>query len=691
MKKRKLNKELGLFDVYAISTGAMFSSGFFLLPGIAAAETGASVYLAYLASGLLMIPSMLSVAELSTAMPKAGGTYYFLDRSLGPMIGTVGGLGSWFALIFKSAFALIGMGAYLSLYVNVPITQLALILTVIFGVLNIYGAKETTLLQRILVATLLGIMTVFIIQGLSVVWGSEATSTYSEYSDFFRNGIHGFTYTIGLVIVSYAGLTKVTSVAEEVQNPDRNIPLSMILSLFTAAIIYVLGVYIMLNVLNPEEFYASLTPVADAGKKFLSWLPGSWGVTAVVVAAVAAFASTGNAGIMSASRYPFAMSRDELISPRFSKLGKTGTPSFAITVTIILMAVVLLVFDVEAVAKLASAFQLILFGLMSLAVVVMRESKIDAYSPGFRSPLYPWVQIAGMLIPVWLIAEMGLMPVSLTGIMIVLCIVWYFYYAGEKIERQGAIFHVHERLGRKRYEALEYELMSILNEKNGEDKLAYEQVVARSVIRDISESKKLLDECTDITAEIFSGRTNKGTDEIKHELQKQYKTNTYNIGKGVVICQIGYEAITTAEMVGFRINKSGDKLSSEIDEEKHTLIFLITPVEAYGLDMRLVGHLAEIVNQPSFLQRWYEAKSEKQLREVLISDEHFIHLFISENEFLNRQKGKKIGDVNLPGDCLVAIIYRDEDLIIPHGDTVLEAEDELTIIGNPDAIRELKA
>lgn len=691
MKKKKLNKDLGLFDVYAISTGAMFSSGFFLLPGIAAAETGASVYLAYLASGLLMIPSMLSVAELSTAMPKAGGTYYFLDRSLGPMIGTVGGLGSWFALIFKSAFALIGMGAYLSLYVNVPITQLALILTVIFGVLNIYGAKETTLLQRILVTTLLGIMTVFIIQGLSVVWGSEATNTYREYSDFFRNGFHGFSYTIGLVIVSYAGLTKVTSVAEEVQNPDRNIPLSMILSLLTAVIIYILGVYIMLNVLNPEEFYASLTPVADAGKKFLSWLPGSWGVTAIVVAAVAAFASTGNAGIMSASRYPFAMSRDELISPRFSKLSKKGTPSFAITVTIIMMAVVLLVFNVEAVAKMASAFQLLLFGIMSLSVVVMRESKIDAYSPGFRSPMYPWVQIAGMIIPVWLIAEMGLMPVSLTGIIIVLCLAWYFYYAGDKIERQGAIFHVHERLGRKRYEALEYELMSIRNKKNGEENLAYEQVVARSVIMDISESDKLLDECTDTAAEIFSGRIKKEKGEIKHRLQKQYKTNTHNLGKGVFICQIGYEAITTAEIVGFRINKPAGKLSSEINKDKHALIFLITPVEAYGLNMRLVGHLAEIVNQPNFLQLWYEAKSEKQLKEVLISDEHFIHLFVSENKFLNRQKEKKIGSISLPGDCLVAIIYRGDDLIIPHGDTVLEADDELTIIGNPDAIRELKA
>ncbi|MDX1672189.1 MAG: APC family permease, partial [Balneolaceae bacterium] len=437
MPKKRLEKKLGLFDVFAISTGAMFSSGFFLLPGIAAAETGPSVYLAYLASGLLIIPAMLSVAELSTAMPKAGGAYYFLDRSLGPLVGTVGGLGSWIGLMFKSAFALLGMGAYLALYIDMDFTVLALILTVVFGLLNIFGAKETTIFQRILVTTLVTIMAVFVIQGLSEITGTNLFNRPAGYESYFRGDLHGFVSTIGLVFVSFMGLTKVASVAEEVRNPDRNIPLGMALSLVTACLIYGLGVYIMVQVLDPNEFYASLTPVADAGAKFLSWLPGTGGVIAMVVAAVAAFASTGNAGIMSASRYPFAMSRDKLVSQRFGKLGKTGTPVFSITVTVLCMLLILLIFDVEAVAKLASAFQLLLFGILCLAVIVMRESGIAGYSPGFSSPLYPWTQIGGMLISVWLVAEMGLLAVSLTGVLVVFCVAWYYYYAGEKVLRQG--------------------------------------------------------------------------------------------------------------------------------------------------------------------------------------------------------------------------------------------------------------
>ena len=690
MAVKNLKKELGLFDVFAISTGAMFSSGFFLLPGLAAAQTGASVYLAYLASGILIIPAMLSVAELSTAMPKAGGTYYFLDRSLGPVVGTVGGLGSWIALMFKSAFALIGMGAYLSLYIDISFTMLALILTVVFGILNIFGAKETTMLQRILVTTLVAIMAVFVIQGLSAISGFNLLEKPDEYEKFFRGDLHGFVSTIGLVFVSYAGLTKVTSVAEEVQNPDRNIPLSMILSLVTAMLIYVSGVYIMLNVLEPSEFYASLTPVADAGAKFLSWLPGSGGIIAVVVAAVAAFASTGNAGIMSASRYPFAMSRDKLLSDRFSRVGKTGTPTFSIVVTIVCMMIILLVFDVEAVAKLASAFQLLLFGLICFSVIVMRESKIDAYSPGFRSPLYPWVQIAGMLISVWLIAEMGFLAVSLTGIIIVLCVAWYYYYTGGKIQRQGAIFHVHERLGRKRYEGLEYELLSILNEKRGEEKrLAYEEVVARSSIIDISNKDPEIGDLIGLGADIFSGRMKLDKKRISEDLMERYRHQFTNLGNGVVASYLSYDGLSTAEMVVFRLRTAVDAEIPGIDTPVFALIFLITPKENPGLDMRLVGHLAEIVQPDSFLKRWMSAASEIELREILMSDEHFIHVSVNDNRFLKDQVGMKVGNLKLPGESLIAIIYRNGDIIIPHGNTELESGDELSIIGQPQDIRTL--
>lgn len=687
--KEKLSKKLTLFDLYAVSTGAMFSSGFFLLPGIAAMETGSSVYLAYLAAGFLILPSMFSVAELSTAMPKAGGTYYFLDRSLGPLIGTIGGLGSWVALVFKSAFALIGMGAYLTLFVDLPILPLALVLTVAFGLLNIFGAKETAVLQRILVAALVVIMTFFVIQGLNYMYIVQNPLPEMRQQDFFAEGLSGFISTIGLVFVSYAGLTKATSIAEEVKNPDKVLPLGMILSLVTASLVYVVGVYIMVNVLPADELFSSLTPVADAGNVVLDFMPGSSGVLLVVIAAIAAFASTGNAGIMSASRYPLAMSRDKLISPSLAKIGRFKTPHISVIVTTGFMLLVLILFDVEAVAKLASAFQLLLFFFINLSVIVMRESRIEAYKPGYKSPLYPWVQIAGMIISLWLVAEMGLLAVGLTGTLIIICIGWYFYYSHGKVKRQGAIYHIHARLGQLRYEALEHELMTIINEKNLNTSLTYEEVIARSLVLQVDDDKSSFDRLLLKATITLADRLKVDREEIKEGLA-DLDNNFVQLKEGVFFNYVQLEKAVIPEMLAVQV--SGGITINQGKEQKtaNAILFMVTPAARPLLHMRIIGHLAELIVAEDFLKRWKNAKNEKELKAVLLSDERFIHVRLTEHTKSEAWIGKSLMDIDLPGECLVTIIERDGELIIPKGKTMLESADVLSILGYPKDIDELK-
>src|SRR5690554_2959571 len=172
-KGTRLNKELGLFDVFAISTGAMFSSGFFLLPGLASQYTGPSVFVAYLVAGILIIPAMFSIAEVSTALPRSGGAYFFLDRSLGPLMGTIGGLGTYFALMFKTAFAIIGIGAYAAFFWDVPVKTIAIAATFLFMGLNLVGAKKTSGLQNIFVIFLLVVLGTFIVDGLYNIFFTE--------------------------------------------------------------------------------------------------------------------------------------------------------------------------------------------------------------------------------------------------------------------------------------------------------------------------------------------------------------------------------------------------------------------------------------------------------------------------------------------------------------------------------------
>ena len=687
-EQKTLKKNLTLFDVYAMSTGAMFSSGLFLLPGIAASYTGNSVWLAYLLAGFLILPAMYCMAELSTAMPKAGGTYYFLDRAMGPLMGTIGGLGSWIAVVFKSAFALVGMGAYLGIYLDIDFRITAVLLTIAFGLINIFGAKETTLLQRILVTTLVVILIAFVIAGLRETGITQSFFPESNGNNFFKSGLVGFVSTIGLVFVSYAGLTKVASVAEEVQNPDRNIPLGMTLSLITATIIYTLGTVVLINVLEPASLYSSLTPIADAGRVFLGWMPFDLGVILIVVAAIAAFASTGNAGIMSASRYPYAMAKDNLVPQRLSQIGKFGTPTIAIIFTVIAMIAVLLLFDVASVAKLASAFQLLLFGLVCIAVIVMRESKIPTYKPGYKAPLYPWLQIIGILISFWLIIEMGILAIAFTGMVTIGCVLWYHFYASGKLDRRGAIFHIHQRLGQQRYEGLERELMTIIHDRTQAENLSYEAVIARSVMMDFRYGIYDLMHIQDIIKQQGAERYNLDAEVIASTLSED-TINLHAISERVHINYCTHQDVSEPELFVMRFGPQA-KLNIASANSAHTLMFLIVPPKPVGLDLRLAGHLAEVVQSEHFEARWLEAESERDMNEVLMRDDHFLHGPVADYPSLLEQSGRVISEITLPASCLIAMIERDGEIIVATPNIELLATDEVAIIGEPIDLQNLR-
>ena len=690
-----LKKTLTLYDVYAISTGAMFSSGFFLLPGIAAAETGPSVILAYFVAGVLILPSMYSMAELSTAMPKAGGTYYFLDRALGPLAGTVGGLGTWLALVFKSAFALIGMGAYLAIYADVPVKPLAAGLTLAFGVVNIVGAKESSLLQRILVTVLVGVLGFYAAQGVLSVWGgqSAAGGAAGEFTPFFTEGTRGFLATIGIVFVSYAGLTKVASVAEEVQNPDRNIPLGMGLSLLTATSIYVIGVAIMVAILPAADLHADLTPVYTSGEVFFNWLPYAIGPILIVVAAVAAFASTGNAGIMSASRYPLAMARDRLLPEGFASIGRFKTPTRAILVTVGLMLLVIFGLDEEGVAKLASAFQLLIFALLNFAVIVMRESQIPSYAPGYRSPLYPWMQAAGIAIPAFLIAEMGTLAIVFTGIVTALGIGWYFYYA-RTVPREGAIFHLFARLGKRRYDGLDHELQTILEEKGVGHDTAFDRLVAQSDVIHLDTPKPYRDLVEDVSDRLADDY-GISTETLIHGFSEGAPYSAVSVSHGAALPYCRLDGIDEPKMVmvhcqsGICVDVDDSIEDLDVSEPVYAFFFLVSPTDDEGEHLRTLATLANRVDEEQFLVEWRAATDEQEVKESLLHHERYLTLHLLSGTNTEEFIGKCISELNLPAGVLAALVRRDGQITVPSGPTTLEEGDRVTIIGNPAGIDRL--
>jgi amino acid transporter/nucleotide-binding universal stress UspA family protein len=430
---KSLERDLGLYATITISIGAMIGSGIFVLPGLAAKKTGPSVILAYLLAGLIVLPAALSKSEMATAMPEAGGTYLYIDRAMGPLLGTIAGIGAWFSLVFKSAFALVGLGAYVLLLVSIPSTYLVFLslgLGILLIVVNIVGVKQSGRLQAGIVSLVLLSLAAFVLTGITNV-GSP------NYQPFTTHGNGGILAATGFVFVSYAGVTKIASVAEEVENPGRNIPIAMIGSVLVMMLVYTVTVFVIVGVSPPSNLMATdmLTPMALAARQFA----GQWGELALAVVAIFALTSMANAGVLSSSRFPFAMSRDQLAPARLREVhSRFKTPMISVLLTGGLMLGLIAFVPVVELAKLASAFKILIFTFINVALIAFRESSLEDYSPEFTSPAYPWVQLFGIVGGLVLLTQMGWVAIGGAVGIIFLGIVWYVAYGRAKTDRQGA-------------------------------------------------------------------------------------------------------------------------------------------------------------------------------------------------------------------------------------------------------------
>ena len=686
--RQRLKKELGLFDVYAIATGATLSSGFFLLPGLAAVGAGPALPLSYLLAAVVLVPGVMSKAELATAMPRAGGEYYFLDRSMGPLMGTIGGFGTWCALTLKSAFALIGIGAYLRIFLpEFAMMPLVASFAITLGLVNIVGTKRTGSLQVFLVMSLLLLLIWFTGVGFFKIDPRNFTGVLQQPA-------MSIVSTAGLVIVSYMGLTNVASVAEEVRNPERNLPLGIFLAFATAVLVYVAGTSVMVGVLSAETLArggGDLRPVATAAEV----LVGQRGAILMTAAAVLAFASVANAGILSASRYPLAMSRDNLLPGIFSHVGRRGTPTNAIVATVILILVFVLLFDPTKIAKLASAFLLVMFALNCLAVLVMRESGIPSYDPGYRSPFYPWLHMLGVLGPFWLIVEMGFLPTAFTGGLFVFGAIWYTYYARDRVSREGAIFHVFERLGRQRDAGLEIELRDIMKEKGLRHADPFEEIVAHAAVIEapkgtgfrqlIWEVAAHFSESMDVPARVIAERFLEGTivgmTSASHRVALPHVRLPGIAGSGMVLVRCPEGIVLDVRVTG---------REARMGETIRAVFFLVSPERDPGQHLRILAEIASRVDQEDFIKIWLTAEDHQVLKEMLLRDERVLALTLGAQYGTEALIGLPLRELAMPDGTLIALIRRGEEVVIPRGRTVLEEDDRLTIIGEPQGLRAIR-
>jgi len=437
----ELERNIGSLEAMTLGGGTMIGAGIFVLPGIAAEGAGPASAVSFVIAGFVALLAALSLSELATGMPIAGGSYHYVNRALGGLFGSVVGWGMWTGPMFASAFYRVGFGQYLVAPIplldgRVFVVLLGLVgLALIVGV-NYYGTEESSQLQNLMIGTETAIVLVYV--GVGLFFPDPA-----NLDPFAPTGPRGIIATTGVVFVSFLGFEIIATVAGEVKDPGRTVPLTMLLSVVLVTALYALVMIVGTGVIPYEALGDSLVPVSDVAVVYM----GSAGVAAIVAAAAVAAVSSSNSSILAAARVDFAMGRDDLMSDRLNVThDRFGTPHRAIVATGLVTALLVAAgLGVEAIvallAEVASFSFPVSHSLVHVALVVFRRADPDAYEPSFGipDPLYPAVPVLGVLLTVLVISQMATLIVLLGLGIVALGTGWYVVFARDRAFDAGLL------------------------------------------------------------------------------------------------------------------------------------------------------------------------------------------------------------------------------------------------------------
>lgn len=442
----ELERTIGLTGGLAIGIGTMIGAGIFVFPGLAGGEIGTAASASFAVGGLIALLVALPTSELATAMPRSGGGYYFISRGLGTLAGTVIGLSLWLGLVFATAFYLVGLGYYaLDALAQVGVTvgvgtdalvsAIAVFAGVAFTVLNVTGTENAAKLQNAIVALLLSMLVAFLGYGLLEAFGFVAVDTPPGQAVDVWEAVPILSVA-ALVFTSYLGFAQVATVAGEMKDPGRNLPLAMVGSVLIVTVLYVLTIFIATNIFTRDALLsAGETAMVEVGRALL----GPAGALVIIVGGLLATMSSANASILSTSRAIYGVSKDALLPRWASRINlRYGTPHVALGMAGGPVIVLAATGQVQLLAEVASFLHLIMYGLMCVALVAIRRDRPEWYDPDFVVPGGPVVPVLGALASFGLIAFMDRLSIAVGVAVIAVTAGWYFYYARD-VSLKGAL------------------------------------------------------------------------------------------------------------------------------------------------------------------------------------------------------------------------------------------------------------
>jgi amino acid transporter/K+/H+ antiporter YhaU regulatory subunit KhtT len=658
-------RNIGLFMAVMIGIGAMMGPGIFALPSEVAESAGPLGIIAYLAMGLLTLFTAFSYSELGAAIPIAGGGYSFTSRTLPRPVAFLTGWFFWIGntlacSLYAVIFALTIKNYFLP---DVSVITVVVITTLIFTLINLRGQAEALTFIAVM-----NIIELVVLIGVGVLGAFHVEP--ANLDPIAPMGYGPLIPTMGLIYISYVGFDLITVAAEEIIEPAKNIPRAIFITLGTGIVIYVLLLWVMMGVVNYTELAQTSTPfVYIADVMFGSW--GRWaGIIATIMASLSAFSVT----LGASSRVLFALGRDGHFPEFFARLHKTyKTPHIALFVCAGLVALLGASGIVRLLASASSFGYLIAIGIVNYAVIALHRNMPNLRRP-FKIILYPVVPILGIITCWFFVPTLDPQSLILGAVLTGIGGVLYLLQPGNRDDLRGLpTFLQRIKIKIQAYWRPHMNVLIIGGGNQGSniaDRLLKQdefRMVFRSSEYQITFIEQDEENCEKLeqrfNVPIFHG------DGTKQEVLEQVEPHKMDVA-----------------------------IAATNDDQRNSIIALqakrlgIKRVIAIARDPAYVSLLEDndivCISAPyataAMIENYLDRPSVADLFEIESGVASLIDMEVPKN---GRVVGNMIQEIDIPDQCVVAALIRDEEFVVPRGQTEIREGDHVIFVGPSVAIQ----
>ncbi len=659
-------RNMGLFMAVMIGIGATMGPGIFALPGELAHMIGPLGVLVYLAMGFLTLFTALNYSELSAAIPLAGGGYSFTNRTLNRPVAFFTGWFFWIGnTLACSMYALIFALTIRAYFLpEASIALLTLLTTVVFTIVNFMGMREA-----IIVITIMNLVELAVLVGVAALGFTDIEPRNLE--PLAPMGWGPFIPAMALIYISYVGFELISNAAEEIIRPGKNIPRAILITLGVSTAIYVFVVGVMMGTVNYTELAQSDIPFIFAAERLL----GPWGRWAGVIATIMASLSAFSVTLGASARILYALGRDKHFPYFFSKLHpKFQTPHIAL----IICALIVIVFSssgiVKFVASLSDFGYLMGLGIINYAVIPLHKKMPNLRRP-FQTLFFPWIPILGVITTWMFVPALEFRSFVLGGILTLVGSAIYFFNSDNRAEvsKLLKVYVKSLKLFIYKLRRMRMRVLILSGEKQGQN--IADRLLAKDeyqmMFRSAEHQVTFIEE----------------NEALCKELEQRYNVPIYQ-GDGTKKELLGQVGIDNIDVVIAAFEDDGRNVIAALQARQLNLEKVIAIVQNHEYTHLLEKNKVVVVNAPwataAMVENILDNPVLAQLFEFGIGAASLLEVSVPENAIV---KGNFIRDIDIPKGCLVAAIIRDNQFVVPRGNTKIEVDDRVIFIGPASAIK----